>query len=1081
MSDSSDADALPEALEASLYELHFEGDPASREARLAELCRQNPDYGDSLQDRAATLQRSDALFGRVRQQLDQPTVSERIGPFVVRSVLGQGGFGTVYLADQLEPVQRTVALKVLHPGRVDARALQRFEGERQVLARLQHACIAKVYDAGQTADGLHYFAMEAVAGKPVTTWCDAARMKIEPRLQLFLRVCAAIEHAHQRGVVHRDIKPSNVLVHEEDTQPVPKVIDFGVAKLLTSVDSDAPLLTREGAQVGTPGYMSPEQAAGEPIDTRADVYALGVLLCELLTADLPFARSRLQGSSFAAMVRILVDEEPRRPSQILLRDPFVAKAAADARQTSVASLGRELRADLDWVVLKAIAPNPEDRYASVAALADDVGRYLRREPVSVRERIASYWLRKFVARHRFAVTAAMAIVLLIAAGIGGLIWTLGAVDDAREDAVESGRHAEEQRDSALANAYSASMAASQLAMLSGDLSKAVNHLQAAEPTRRGWEWRHLAAQSDHGLKTIPVDTELLDVAWIDDEYFLGFEGDGSISVWSATTGERERTLENWQGIYRAFAIDRDRGLVVAADNNRVALWDYRDGRHLRDFLTVPTDIRSLAWSPNGRQLAIGSHGGRVDLVQFDPDRHDLNATTRRLPDRTVDASALTFVDDDTLLVALDSGAIERVAVATNSVLAVLHDHEDLIDDLLVDVANDRLFSASLDTTVCAWQLSTGKLLVKLPGQVRMRRLALSNDGRSLYAAGGWSQARVLAWDTATFALLGRYHGHHMGAMGLSLDPTGKRLLTSARDQTLRLWSATPPTSRVRLDAGYDARDLSVNESGTHFAIGSWDGLVCVWDAATLLPALRLETEQSWAGCALGKDTVYVASGVVAGFAIDGGARLAEGPVDGHVQKLAIDPEERWLIGGYLGKVMIWQLPNLELRHSLELRAGVGRAIYDVRTDTFLLGGDDSTIRWIDPERGVVVDQLRVNKEDAFVCGMAQRGDLLVTGSYGNKLSWRRGRGPMNSIATSTVGVAISPDGSRMATASSAHSVHLWDTKTMGELLVLGDLVYSLVDVYFVAGGSRIVALSTRGPGPSYVYAWSAPDEASLPR
>ncbi len=1083
MAAPADSHDLPAALEGRLYDVWFDGDPGSRPGRLDALCRDNPRHAAALRARADVLTRSDDLFGRVREQLEAPAPSERIGHFVIHRVLGQGGFGTVYLAEQQEPVRRTVALKVLRPGRVDARALSRFEGERHALARLQHANIARIFDAGVTAEGLHYFAMEFVDGKPVTTWCDAAGMDVDARLRVFAAVCAAIQHAHQRGVVHRDVKPSNVLVFDEDGRPRPKVIDFGVAKLLAAEDTDGPALTREGAQVGTPGYMSPEQANGEPVDTRSDVYALGVLLCELMTGQLPFPRDRLRGGS-AAMARMLAEEDPARPSELLHAGASGAADVARRRGTSAVALRRRLRTDLDWVVLKAIARRPDDRYPSVAALADDVERHLRREPVSVRERVASYWLRKFVARHRLGVGIAASALVAVVVAIAGLAWALDVVDAARREAVDQGDEASRQRDAAVASSYAASMTAAQLAMQTGDVRTALAHLDAADPASRGWEWRHLAADVEHASKAVAVEALLMDVAWIDDDRFLGFEDYGAIGVWSVGSGEREHTLADWSGTYRANALDRDRGAVAIANDRTVGLWSYLDGRHQRDVLTVDRNVTAIAWSPSRRLIAAGSKPegtslyGRVDVVAVDggsgaagPWAFDAGVT------------ALAFVGDDELVVGFADGTIRRVDATSGETRAELRGHSDWIDDLLVDGAHDRLYSASVDTAVGVWDLSTGRLRAMLPGQMRMRALALSPDGLTVYANGGWDDCRVQAWDTRTLQLVGRFHGHRSGSTGMALDPKGERLLTSSRDMTWRLWAAQPPQSRRRLAAGRDARSLSASPDGARFAAAAQDGTITVWHAHTLDVALCIEAEERWAGSAIGRDRVYVAGGSsVAAFAIADGRRLAEGPTgDRYVERLAIDPAERWLVGGHGDRVLVWSLPTLELQHVLELSCGTGRALHDPESGRFVVGSAESTLRWLDPGTGAIDRTLRLAEEDVIVGGLARREDLFVAGLFLGQLRWRRGDGPLQALRTSTIGAAISPDGTRLATAGSDHAVRLWDTRTMRELLVLGDLVYGPTDVYFVDGGRRLVALAHRWDAPSYVYVWTAPDEVPRQR
>ena len=353
-----------------------------------------------------------ALAGSIREALAAagphsvapPAHPDRIGPYRILGVLGEGGMGIVFLAEQTEPIRREVALKLIRRGFDTDRVVARFESERQSLALMDHPHIARVLDAGADASGRPYFVMERVSGVPVTTFADERRLSVRDRLELFLRICRGVHHAHQRGVIHRDLKPSNVLVSLQDGVPVPKIIDFGIAKATGERDPADPRLTLEGALVGTPEYMSPEQAGSRPgVDTRTDVYSLGVLLYELLTGHRPY---RLTGRPAPEIPRAILEEEPGRPSTAVTR----TEAAAAARRTTTARLQRELRGDLDTIVLMALRKEPERRYASVEHLAEDIQRYITGHPVAARKDSWRYRSAKFVRRHRVAVGAAAALV-----------------------------------------------------------------------------------------------------------------------------------------------------------------------------------------------------------------------------------------------------------------------------------------------------------------------------------------------------------------------------------------------------------------------------------------------------------------------------------------------------------------------------------------------------------------------------------------------------------------------------------------------------------------------------------------------
>lgn len=379
---------------------------------------------------------------------------QRIGAYRLLVPLGEGGMGWVWLAEQEAPVRRQVALKLVKPGMDTFEVLRRFEAERQTLAVLNHPGIARVFDGGTTPLGHPFFVMEHVDGSPITRYCDEARLETRARLELMIAVCLAVHHAHQRGIIHRDIKPSNVLVSDVDGRPSPKVIDFGVAKAFSDRGPESTAFTRAGALIGTPGYMSPEQAdLGEPdVDITTDVYSLGVLLYELLTGSLPFEEAALRGAGLDGLGRFIRETRPARPSTRVRTRGAAASDVALRRHTDPEGLVRELRGDLDWIVLKAIEKDRARRYPSASELAADIERHLRNEPVAARPPSAAYRIGKFVRRHRAGVAAVGVAAVALAVGIVGL--SAGFVRARRAEA--EARHAREvaEREAGKARAVS---------------------------------------------------------------------------------------------------------------------------------------------------------------------------------------------------------------------------------------------------------------------------------------------------------------------------------------------------------------------------------------------------------------------------------------------------------------------------------------------------------------------------------------------------------------------------------------------------------------------------------------------------
>jgi len=357
-----------------------------------------------------------------------------IGPYEIIRVLGEGGMGTVYEAEETVPVRRRVALKVIRAGQDSREVLSRFDGERRALAMMSHPGIAKVLHAASTDSGQPYFAMELVRGLPITAHCDARRMSVRDRIALFISVCQAVQHAHQKGIIHRDLKPNNVLVEEHDGAVQPKIIDFGIAKAIGANAAESTLLTLSGQAIGTAAYMSPEQADGlsMDVDTRADIYSLGVMLYELLVGQLPIDPSKVGLHSF--LVRLAAGEtDPPTPSARVTALAGEGKTLAELRRTDAGHLSCDLKGDLDWIVMKAMHTDRGMRYETANGLALDLRRYLSDQPVEARPTSAGYRLRKFVSRHRMGVLVGSALILTVVAS--AVLATVGFVRASRAERV----------------------------------------------------------------------------------------------------------------------------------------------------------------------------------------------------------------------------------------------------------------------------------------------------------------------------------------------------------------------------------------------------------------------------------------------------------------------------------------------------------------------------------------------------------------------------------------------------------------------------------------------------------------------
>jgi serine/threonine protein kinase len=420
-SDAPDLEAIffaarhKEAAERAAYLDEVCGHDAELRRRVEQFLSAQAEMGSFLESPAPAL----AATAEERRSAEGPGTV--IGPYKLLEPIGEGGFGVVFMAEQHQPIRRKVALKVLKPGMDSKQVVARFEAERQALALMDHPHIAKVLDAGTTESGRPYFVMELVRGIPITEFCDTNQLAPRPRLELFVAVCQAVQHAHQKGIIHRDLKPSNVLVTLHDGTPVVKVIDFGIAKALGQSLTDKTLFTGFAQMLGTPLYMSPEQAelSGLDVDTRSDIYSLGVLLYELLTGTPPLDQERLRRVSYDELRRLIREEEPPKPSTRISTLGEAAVTVSANRQSDPTQLSRFLRGELDWIVMKALEKDRSRRYETASALAADVQRYLHDEPVEACPPSALYRFRKFARRNkavlRTAVVVAVALLLALTA------------------------------------------------------------------------------------------------------------------------------------------------------------------------------------------------------------------------------------------------------------------------------------------------------------------------------------------------------------------------------------------------------------------------------------------------------------------------------------------------------------------------------------------------------------------------------------------------------------------------------------------------------------------------------------------
>jgi len=729
-----------------------------------------------------------------------PETSQTFGPYQTLRVLGEGGMGIVYLAEQREPIQRRVALKVIRLGMDSREVIARFESERQALALMDHPNIARVLDAGTSAAGRLYFVMEYVPGIPITEYCDQHRLNSRERLGLFCVICQAIQHAHQKGVIHRDIKPSNILVEVVDGKPLPKVIDFGVAKAINQPLTEKTLFTQMGVLIGTPAYMSPEQAglAEMDIDTRTDIYSLGVVLYELLVGALPFAPAELRQAGHAEICRVIREEEPPKPSTKLESLGATGTEVAKRRHTDVRTLVREVRGDLEWITMKALEKDRLRRYATASEFAADIQRHLDDEPVMASPPGVLYRTRKFLRKHRVGVTAVGAILLVSLAGAAA--------------STAEFLNARRQKEAAQWQSYVANIAAADAHLRAGELTAAQQRLLQCETWLRGWEWRYLWARSDSSIATLylPSNTDVASIGFSRDGRQLLFASADRVDVWNAVTFTPVTTYRNLRSV-----------LEMSPDGTRVLTAGAKEDEPLE--LLDPAS-RTVVFT-----IAAASGHGAKNTMTCAP--QCIASTT------PATSPAVAFSKDSTLVAAaLGSRGIWVWNTASGKRLAVLTGNPTRITALRFTADGALLASGEENGGVRVWDVRSSRLLATFSGKESVAGLEFSPNG-NLLAAGGKDGA-IQVWNvragriqvsakgasakgTGSFAaMVFSPDGSRLAfGIGTSLEvwewPSGLRRLDLSleSDQGVSALAFTPDNNRLLVAAGNRLVELLDAQSG----------------------------------------------------------------------------------------------------------------------------------------------------------------------------------------------------------------------------------------------------------------------------
>jgi WD40 repeat protein/serine/threonine protein kinase len=1002
---------------------------------------------------------------------DSPSAGSVIADkYTLVQEIGRGGMGTVWLAHQTAPVKRLVAVKLIKPGMDSRTVLGRFETERQALALMDHPNIAKVFDGGTTDGGRPFFAMEVVRGRPITEFCDGRHLTPRERLELFVPVCDAVQHAHQKGIIHRDLKPRNVLVALYDGKPIPKVIDFGIAKAIGPQPFDQTLLTGFGEIVGTPEYMSPEQAelTQLDIDTRTDIYALGALLYELLTGTTPLDRKQLRAAAVFEMLRQVRETDPPRPSDRLSSSDALPSIAAN-RQMEPQQLSRLVKRELDWIVMKCLEKDRTRRYETANGLARDVQRYLANEPVEARPSSVGYRARKFVRRNRGPVLAASLAVLCLLAGVVGTSFGLVEARRQRNDAEAARAAGQEDRDKAIAalgrehaalaartaalDAVAAEKRQTDLALererqtaylhrvtlahrewQMNDPVRAAELLDGCPQDLRAWEWYYVRGLLHTELVAFRGHKRQVTGVAFDPAGAQVTSADASaVTVWNAGTGAEALTLpkrENtaWSGAW-SVAYSPDGKWLATGGFQTVAVRDARTGKEVWSARGHDSLVRGIVFSPDGKRVATASG------IQHDPQRRDSGgevkvwdtATGRehlRMPVRSTWANCVAFSPDGRFIAA---GAGEVAVLAP-----------------------------PVPTEVLVWDADSGKEVVALKGHgFWVLGVAFSPDSQRLAAAGADRTVRV--WDVPSGQAVHTLRGHTEWVRAVAFTPDGTELVSAGDDRVIRVWDAATGLER-RAVRGHTRPviALAINREGTRLASASGDdragGDVRVWD---------LNADQT------------------ARAYRDDGGRVTAVAFDPGGRRFASTSES--MSSARPGQVLVREVESGRTTLKLAGRLMGFTAVRFAATGEFLAAGGDQGVNLWNPETGTALPTLRVRVFPMGGLAVSPDGKTIAAVRNGGVTLWDRASGQeVRAFAAHTINVtdvAFSPNGKQLATSSWGgwfarkvdgkerteklpNEVKVWDAETGQEIRTLPGGGLGLA---YSADGKALVSGSQEGP------------------